>query len=200
MIVDRWVTARHLLAATTHLRVTLPRSPAPTAVQVAQEFPRFVSVLTHTVAVSVYDSSSGGVMGSWPAGDCPLLSRLAFHDDGTQPATLSATLLVNASVSVVLSVGLRRQLMHVDAYPPDPNRGLDLPPAVVVVASHPHLALFAEPLLVWLLLRCATSSPLPALTTPPPVCRWTCRRPTSACPSTLPRCTAPLSRLCSERL
>jgi phosphatidylinositol glycan class T len=74
------------------------------------------------------------------------------------PLVVAVRLSVPPRATVAVAVRVVRPLRHIDAHPPDPNRGVDLPPAVLTLfadAEHTHeiAVLHALPLVV----RCRRS-------------------------------------------
>ena len=109
---------------------------------VVETFPAFLLPLLHLSHVHVsrhcdstlgrcasdtHDGDGDGDNG-WPLLDCPFVVNVSVFTNGSTAVQTVVTLPLHATLCI--STPARRGLRHVDEYPPDPNRGLDVPPVL----------------------------------------------------------------------
>ena len=154
----RWQSGYDLSRARVHLRLVNTNATAGLVLSVLDHYPHFTSALVHTFTVTVLNAQ-GATVRTCPLFECQgVIASPQYVSTGPgKPCILSYTLTLSAAQSAVVSGTIRRRLLHVDAYPPDPNRGFDLPPVTLFPAAAAAAAggassqstpTFTEPLLV----------------------------------------------------
>lgn len=126
--------------------------PGPLNVTVLDVVPAFMRPYLHTHTATLR-CDTGGVVGRWHAPDCPHV--VVYRADPAEltgpPTVLSMLLSVPPRCALHLSMEYDLAFLPVEAYPADPARGFDLPPATWWATgldpAHLH-AQYTTPLLV----------------------------------------------------
>lgn len=97
-----------------------------------ESLPWFIKPYLHTLAVTHQNSTSSATTTSQAS---PLLSNLHYVPavDRHRGTHLELSLTIPAASTLALSYDFDKAILRYTEYPPDPNRGFDVPPAIVRV-------------------------------------------------------------------
>ena len=143
-----------------------PSCKHPVKVHYLEVFPAFVRVYASSVRVNVNGER---------VNDLNLLQMLTYTprggEGGNNPAAAEITFDIPCGGNATISTQFENEFLHISSFPPDANRGLDIPPAMVAYAASvgsfsPTAFTFSDGLLI--------DTPLPDFSMPYNVVTLTC--------------------------